>query len=534
MFKDNSDYYPTPKSLIYKMLLGIDFKFIQSVLEPSAGKGDLVETILDKFKYAFGGYNRKEKYDIDCIETDENLQYILKGKGYRVIYNDFLEFQTYKKYDLIIMNPPFSDGDKHLLKALEMQEVSGGRIVCLLNAETLKNAYSNSRKDLIQRLDKHNASIEYIKNAFVESERSTNVEIALITINIEKAEQSSVILDNLKKQESHKTETVYNSQSIISADFIKGIIEQYNYEVRAGLKLIEEYEALKPLMLNKFEKDNYTNTVLKLELNRKDEDHNCSMVNSYVKQIRMKYWEALFTSEQFIGMFTSNLRQKYLEKVNELRDYDFSLYNIYTIRVQLNKELVQGIEDTILELFTEFSGRHSMDFSKNIHYYNGWRTNKCYIVSKRVVLPLNAYSWSGTLTYGYGNFNEKLSDIEKVFSFLDANNEGKDINLQKALKLATEKGITDKIETKYFKFTTYKKGTTHIEFTNLDILQKFNLFGSQHLGWLPPSYGKKTYKDMTPEEKTVIDEYEGVESYNKVLANKDYYIVETSKLLMLA
>jgi hypothetical protein len=38
---------------------------------------------------------------------------------------------------------------------------------------------------------------------------------------------------------------------------------------------------------------------------------------------------------------------------------------------------------------------------------------------------------------------------------------------------------------------------------------------------------------MTEEEKTVIDEFEGEISYNKVMNNKDYYIVDSSNLLLL-
>lgn len=38
---------------------------------------------------------------------------------------------------------------------------------------------------------------------------------------------------------------------------------------------------------------------------------------------------------------------------------------------------------------------------------------------------------------------------------------------------------------------------------------------------------------MTKEEKTVIDEFEGEQSYNKVMNNRKYYITDTSNLLML-
>lgn len=144
MFTNNKDFYPTPEAIINKMLCDIDFKMIHSILEPSAGSGNIIEAIKKKEKFYSTPYN-KFSYDIDCIEEDQNLQHILKGKGYRVVYNDFLTYDTMKEYDLIIMNPPFSNGCKHLLKALEMQQRNGGAIVCLLNAETLKNPCTNDR-----------------------------------------------------------------------------------------------------------------------------------------------------------------------------------------------------------------------------------------------------------------------------------------------------------------------------------------------------------------------------------------------------
>ncbi|MEM5599219.1 hypothetical protein AAHB53_28115 [Niallia circulans] len=58
---------------------------IKSFLEPSAGRGDLVEAINNKLKNSRYHQNRKQ-YDIDTIEIDSNLQAILKSKGYRRLY----------------------------------------------------------------------------------------------------------------------------------------------------------------------------------------------------------------------------------------------------------------------------------------------------------------------------------------------------------------------------------------------------------------------------------------------------------------
>ena len=86
---------------------------------------------------------------------------------------------------------------------------------------------------------------------------------------------------------------------------------------------------------------------------------------------------------------------------------------------------------------------------------------------------------------------------------------------------------------KYFNVTFYKKGTCHITFTNEELLKKFNIFGAQHKGWLPPSYGKKTYKDMTPEEKVVVNDFEGEAEYNKVMSNSQYYLFDANNITML-
>lgn len=529
MFNNNPDFFPTPIKLIHKMLSKVDFNTIKSVLEPSAGKGDLVEAIEKRFK--IDQYNSKKQYDIDTIELDSNLQHILQGKQYRLVHDDYLNYNTYKKYDLICMNPPFSQGEKHLLKAISMQQ-NGGKIVCLLNAETLKNPYSNTRKELIQQLEKYNAEIEYIENAFMDAERKTAVETALIFIDIPQLENNSIILDELKQEEQHTKTNDYYSDKLVNADFIRGIVEQYNYEVKAGLKLIDEYNKIKPLMLNSF-KDSYNRPILKLELDR--EDRESSLENGYIKQIRLKYWETLFSNDQFMSLFTSNLKRKYMEKVQELKDYDFSLYNIYSLRIQLNKDMIKGVEDTILNLFDEFSHKHYYsESSKNIHYFSGWKTNKAWKINKKVIIPLKGYdSWSVDY-YKPSRYEalDKLKDIEKVFNYLD-NGQTEDVDIEQTLKMAEHYQETKKIELKYFLVTFFKKGTCHLEFKCSDLLHKFNLYGSQKKGWLPPCYGKANYKDMSSEEKDVIKEFEGESSYNKVVANKSYYIVDMDQVLKL-
>jgi len=545
MFTDNKDFYPTPQNLINKMLFDIDFKMIHSILEPSAGKGDIAERIRNKEELYFTNYN-KFSFDLDCIEADQDLQHILKGKGCRVVYNDFLTYNTMKEYDLIIMNPPFSNGCKHLLKALEMQKRNGGAVVCLLNAETLKNPCTNERMDLQRKLTGYNAKIEFIQDAFIDAERKTGVEIALIKVQLPEVQRESFILDGLRKsQEQNEIEETESTQ-LIDSDFFKAIVNQYNMEVEAGIKLIKEYYAMKPFILSQFGKDEKTGEtiqtggcILSLDIStNRDKYNNKLSVNEYIREVRKKYWKALFENPKFIGQLTNNLQQDFYNKVEEMKDYDFSLYNIYQLKIDMQKKVVKGIEETIIALFDEFSDKYHFydETSKNIHYYNGWKTNKAWIINKKVIIPLSGfydlgYSWGRFRPTQY-NVISKLQDIEKCFNYLDGGLT-EAVDLEESLKFAEEYGETKDIQLKYFTVTFYKKGTCHITFNNDELLKKFNIFGSQHKGWLPPSYGKKTYKDMTTEEKAVVNEFEGEKEYNKVISNSKYYMFDGNNLNLL-
>lgn len=532
-------FYPTPKNIIDKMLSDLDFSMIKSILEPSAGTGNIVEALKRK-EGSQTRYYTKVSLDIDCIEADQNLQHILKGKNYRVVHDDFLTYDTMKEYDLIVMNPPFANGCKHLLKALEMQRRNAGAVVCLLNAETLKNPCTNERIDLQRKLTEYNAKVEFIQDAFLDAERKTAVEIALVKVQLPEVKRESFILDGLRKAQEQREFTETENTQLIDGDFFKAIVNQYQLEVESGIKLIKEYFAMQPFILSEFGKDEKTGEtiqkggcIISMTISK-----NGLSVNEYIKAVRRKYWTALFKNKKFIGQLTSNLQSDFYNKVEELSNYDFSLYNIYQLKIDMQQKVVKGIEDTIMELFDEFSRKyHWLDeTSKNIHYYNGWKTNQSWIINKKVIIPLKGFK---DLEYSWGGFKPtnnntvmKLQDIEKCFNYLDGGLT-EAVDLEESLKFAEEYGETKDIQLKYFTVTFYKKGTCHITFNNEELLKKFNIFGSQHKGWLPPSYGKKAYKDMTAEEKAVVNDFEGEKEYSKVISNKGYYLFDGNNLDLL-
>lgn len=523
----NKDFYPTPKKLISKMIAGLDFGEIGTILEPSAGKGDICDYVK----------TQHERTQIDVIEIEADLQTLLKGKGYNLVFDDFLNFQTFKKYDLIFANFPFSNGDEHLQKAIELQERYGGGIACLVNAETLKNPYTNLRKSLVEKLNKYGASIEYLENQFIDAERKTGVEVALIKLAIPDNNKSFLILENLKKSEDIKVEEKLETH-LMEKDLIKSLIARFNIECKLGINLITEYFALKPYLadsLKKTDEKDYSNPLIELKIRDADSYHN-NYINEYIKGLRTKYWQLLFSYDTFTNKYTSNIQKELSNKLSLLRNFDFNQFNIDELKKELNKSLSTGIEDAILQMFDQFSQQFSYftDGSKNIHYYNGWKTNKAHKVNKKIILPINgfsSYSWKRDKIDDY-YIKEKTADMIKVFNYLAGELTDVQNTVSLAIREANANYSFNKIPFHYFEATFYKKGTCHITFLDDELLKKFNIYGSQRKGWLPPSYGKRVYEDMSQEEQRVVDEFQGKEDYAKVMQKKDYYLVTTNQLLL--
>ncbi len=511
-----STFYPTSEAVAEKMLYGVRWDSVWNILEPSAGKGDLAEAVLKEAKACrYWYHHHKDTPEIDCIEIDPNLRNVLRGKELRVVHDDFLTYRSYGSYDLIVMNPPFDRGAEHLLKAIDLQK-DGGEIRCLLNAETIRNSCTESRRELARKLQKYNAEVEFLGSVFRDAERKTDVDVALVKVTIPRsATESTLILDSLKP--AHKYADAngrYETTAVTKSNFVDAMVDRYQYEVEIGLRLIEEWRTMVPLL----SKSEYSVTI-----QLKVGDHDPSE-SEYVRLVRRKYWAMLFENPEFCKQLTSKLQEELRGRVNDLANYEFSAFNIYEILIQMNQKMNRSIEDTIMALFDDWTRKYHWDEnSQNRHYFNGWRTNDAFAVGKKVIIPFyGAFdTWSGKIDRW--QCVNRIADIEKVFNYLDGGTSiGQDCT--DAIGSAADAGITRNIRCKYFTVTFYKKGTCHIMFENLEVLEKFNIFAAMNKNWLPPSYGKKRYKDMSAEEKAVVDSFQGEKAYEKVMARADYYL----------
>lgn len=534
-------FYPTPSNVAGELLKRVDWHGVKFVLEPSAGRGDLINYARTCCEGQIGRryhYTAGDTLDIDCVEIDHDLRAILESKSYRVVHDDFLTYYPHKHYDLIIMNPPFADGDMHLLHALELCR-NGGQIACILNAETIRNPYTNSRRMLLRELERQNAEIRFMNNAFKHAARRADVEIAFINVNIPAAAIDNSIFEGLKKARAAGLSDE-EQRELAPSNNVERLLLEYDLLCETGLELMRKYNGTAPHIQTSA--DVHDAPLIELSVC----GHTCSKcnsedVNNFLKSARSRYWHELFELPELRERMTSDMKSEYDSMISEMREYEFSRFNIQQVLDKLRGQLNAGVEAAIEKCFDKLSQDHAYQNgveNGNIHYYNGWKSNKAHYVSMKCVIPTWGCFARGYHKDKYGRYKDVLEgldvhgcfqvldDLEKALDYLDRG-ETPQTNLVGMLQNAAAIGATS-VSCKYFDVVFYKKGTCHIKFRDQKIVDRLNIYVGRNRAWLPPAYGKARYEEMDEESKHVIDEFQGSEAYEAVVQSPSDYIVETS------
>ena len=211
------NFFPTPKNLIEKMLEEYKTKPLpKNILEPSAGKGDIIDYI-NKIQN-----KRKQQSNIYAFEFVEELRNIIKQKdNCQILGNDFLQYQNSKSknkskninFDLILMNPPFDKGVNHVLHAWDLLSREG-QVIALLNKHTYYNAYNSHRLKLKSIIDQF-GEVEYLGDCFTSQEK------------VERTAQVGVVLLKIKKKADSKYQDIGINLSQYSINDIRNTKAKY-------------------------------------------------------------------------------------------------------------------------------------------------------------------------------------------------------------------------------------------------------------------------------------------------------------------
>lgn len=492
-----NNFYPTPKSLIEKMLkrfliesrFSNHYKINGNVLEPSAGKGDIAKFIVDE-----------TKSKVFCIESEPELQQILRSDGLPVIHSDFLTYEKDMYFDFIIMNPPFENGELHLLKAIEIS--SDTQIACILNAETIKNPYSESRKQLAQLIAQFNGEIEFVQNAFIDAERKTNVEIAIIWLHVERKDNFFDFESISENEVQNDFDFNFSEFDLQKNDFINNIKIRAE---KAKLALIDKIKADAKFEYysKQLTEDSYTDAKAWILKDEKPEH----IYSHFSMKTKVFMWKKVISFLDIKNYMSSSMINDFDAFIADQSNMAFNKENIYAFFNMIFANKHNIIEDMIVNVF-EYLTSHA---HANIMVVPKWKTNSAYKINRRIIAPayinygqyMNSYDlkqYGDKFSLRYSDVGQsRLGDLEKVMCALSGKSLQNIVSVSDALNIKfNELGKVytgDKFDnvcfSTFFKIKFWRKGTIHLEFLDAELWNEFNYRACYRKNWLPNDEKRK-------------------------------------------
>lgn len=510
-------YYPTPAKTAaimwskFKRAIGV-------VCDPSAGMGHLLshaqegfeeladtdipwlaetpdeEFVQGRFRVRFREQARyKFKQDRNgflAVEIDPQRHARLRELGGTVIGYDFMSIESLATVDQVIMNPPFADGARHVVHAWKC--VYDAEIVAIVNAETVRNPYSQERRILVDLIEKH-GSVEFLQDQFVgdDVERETGVEIALIYLSKEPANiiDMDSILGSLKKGDNSlgpEIDAEISTALAIPENLVGNTYRRFVIATEAARKAAEiNAVAAKAsndlgLTLEQMQTLGVGNDVRETNVSMRKAANEGFRIRH--KDLKKAAWAQIIRSSLLTNKLSNQARRKVESEAETIYQLEFSVANVHGFLAGLYHSMGDIYADMVCGLLDTIIGRSS----DNVAFYKSWKSNERHRFGMRIrrtrfIIPNFSVTWGGSLCYESEQF---LSDIDKVFGYLHGVSQPYD-GLVDGFK-SGRSNTSQRIQTRYFDFRFYPvAGTMHFYPKSQEIVEKLNRFVGARRQWLP-------------------------------------------------
>lgn len=468
------DFYPTPEEVIAQMLVMSDIAN-KVILEPSAGSGNIVSYLQ---------YNGAQ--EVIACEMNSKLRSIVEKKCV-VIADDFLTVTSdmVSHIDMIVMNPPFSREEDHILHAYEIAP-QGCEIISLCNSSILEKAYyRNEKRGKIKELIELYGDKERLGCVFSTSERKTDVDISVIRLYKPKADEAEW-QDYFFDTEDDAPEAQANG--LITYDFVRDCVNRYVGAVQMFDEVMEASKKINSLTSAIGAGDIRFGAIITT-----NNTSTSITKDQYKKALQKRAWQWLFDKFNMDKYITRKVREDINTYVERQKNMPFTMKNIYrmvemiigTHGDRMNRVLVDAFDK-----ICSFSAENSTAGEK-------WKTNSDYKINKKFILPcICDYDtrWASLCQYVKVKYGRSLDDIEDVIKAL-CYMIGKDYNEQMPLQQFCQDKKIDwgewaEMPNGFFRIRGYKKGTMHFEFLDENVWHKFNYEVAKIKGWQLPKERK--------------------------------------------
>lgn len=467
----HKEFYPTPKDAYLLMQVNCTDKII---LEPQAGKGDLVNYMLED--------GAKE---VLAYEKNKDLQKIVESKC-RLMGSDFFDCKAedISHIDAIVMNPPFSNAEKHIEHAFEIAP-EGCEITALCNYETIDAHYGHAK---FQALIKNYGTADSLGNCFDTSERKTNVEVGLVKL------YKPLLGDNRSFEGffmDEEEEVVNQVEGIMKFSEVRALVNRYV----GAVKIFDELDKIK-------DKLTYTTDPLGLGSVSFTVGFNDKITTKeeFAKHLQKVSWNFIFDKMNMKKYVTKGVMEGINKFVERQHNIPFSERNVYHMLNVIFQTRQQNFDKAIVEVIDNYT-KHTPE---NRFGVEGWVTNESHMLNKKFIIDYMVEKrWSGdNVDLKYSQNNERLTDLIKVLCNLVGKNFDDIPNLElffryndreegdessKSVGLKTSKWY----DWGFFEFKVFKKGTMHLKFKNIDDWYMLNQAYGKIKGFTLPEKFKK-------------------------------------------
>jgi hypothetical protein len=400
----------------------------------------------------------------------------LRKKGYKVIDTDFLQHRPDYSYDIILMNPPFSNGDAHLLHAWEILE--NGAIACILNAETIRNRFTRNREALGSIIDSF-GRVEFVGSAFLNAERRTGVETAIVWLDKKAARNRFTFnFDPVCSEDVQFDESEGVAGGVALNDKIGAYLATYDKTKTAVLDYLKARELVKFYGEHLVSRSRRSLSEIMNDADKKEGIK--AKYNTFVTDYKEQAWYEILRKVNIEKYLTSNVRRNFADWQKQQGGMDLNRQNIHALMMSLVNGKDEIMKQAAVEVF-EYMTKH---YKENRMIPEGWKTNSMYMVNQKVIFPYAVEkSWGGHTFNLRGSYNggTDVRDIDKVMCWLS----GKDYDSIVSIEHAVQDKENFKAgESEFFELKWFLKGTLHLKFKEKDLWARFNQIAVDGKNWL--------------------------------------------------
>ena len=465
----NPDFYPTPPEVAALMLDPLDLRG-KTVLEPSAGSGNLVRECL-----------ARGAAEVLWCEQEPQLQDMLisiRGASPAHSYKDFLQVHPadVSHLDLIVMNPPFSADERHILHAWEIAP-PGCEIVALCNWNTCEGTYRRLQLQLANLVEAY-GSKECLGECFATAERPTRVSVGMVRLT--KPGQRVSGADEFDGFFLGPDDIEAQGEGIIPYRRSRDIVNRYVEACRIYDEQVEAGVRLRTVL------DGFFGQELGLQVTVEGAP---VTRNRFRKDLQKAAWKHVFAEFLPAQMATTQLAKDINAFVEQQSKIPFTERNIYRMLQIVAGTQEQRVDRAVEEAIDSLT-KHTKE---NRWGVEGWVTNSGYMLNRRFIRAYMAeVSFSNphlVRVRTYGSQSDEIRDLIKALCFITGR-PFEELGQPKRGDNTYEPGEWH--EWGFFRFKAYKKGTVHFEFLDEDVWAAVNARYARIKGQvLPEQLAKK-------------------------------------------